>query len=400
MGEYRDAGRARVETMVTMAEEQGSEEPATGLYVHVPFCRQRCAYCNFAIVAGRDDLVPRYLELAERELGNLPSAARRLASVHLGGGTPSRLGRAGIDRLLGAVRRRFTIEAGAEIGLEANPEDVTPGRAAAWREAGITRVSVGVQALDPAGLRAIGRPGAVDEGLAALAILRDAAIPSLGADMIFGRPGQTGAQWHHEIDRLLAAAPDHVSIYALETDAKTPLVRAMERGEVETPDDDRAAAMYETAAAMLAGAGLPRYEISNFARAGHASRHNLRYWTDASYLGIGPSAASYWRGERWTNPRGFGAWARRVEAAGPAPDCEAYDPDRRAGEAIVFGLRLEQGVDLDIVRRRHGEAAVAARQPAIARLLEAGLLEARGAGRIALADRARLIADEVFVELL
>ncbi|RMF72553.1 MAG: radical SAM family heme chaperone HemW [Acidobacteria bacterium] len=401
MGEYRDMAAAGD------AHPGGADgpwapwsDPDPGLYVHVPFCARRCDYCDFAIVAGRDDLAPRFVALVARELDRLPEGAVRAASVHLGGGTPSRLPPELLGRLLDAVRGRFEVAPDAEIGLEANPEDVSPARAAAWRAAGIDRVTLGLQALDEGGLAAIGREGTVAEGLGALATLRAAGFVSLGVDLIFGRPGQTMEGWLRELERLAELDVDHVSLYALELDGRTPLVRAIEGGTVPRPDPDLAAEMYAAAVERLAARGLRRYEISNFARPGHESRHNLRYWTDESYLGVGPSAASYWRGARWTAPRGFGAWARAIERGAGAGDPEPWVPDRRAGEAIVLGLRLDRGVDLGRVARRHGRAAVDARRDAIARHLAAGALVRQPDGRIALAESSRLIADEVFVDLL
>jgi oxygen-independent coproporphyrinogen-3 oxidase len=375
-----------------------------GVYVHVPFCTERCAYCDFAIVAGRDERVPEYLELITEEIEREAARAHgaRIATVHLGGGTPSKLGGEAVARILRAIDALGPVDSGAEIGLEANPEDVGAARVAEWIDAGVTRLTVGVQALADDGLLAIGRPGAVGDGPRALEAARAGGVASVGADVIFGRPGQTLAQWERELDRVAALDVDHLSLYALETDGRPPLVRAMERGEVARPDPDLAAEMYALAAEKLAASGLARYEVSNFARPGHESRHNLRYWTDRPYLGFGPSAASYAGGERWSAPRRYGEWARRVREGDPTRvDVDPFDPDRRAGEALVFGLRLSRGVDERDVAARYGAEALARRREVLDREIAAGRL-VRGAddGRLRLAPAAFIVADEVFVDLL
>jgi oxygen-independent coproporphyrinogen-3 oxidase len=371
-----------------------------GLYLHVPFCATRCAYCNFAIVAHQDGRMPELVDALVRELAaRATSAPPIVESVHFGGGTPSRLPATAIDRLIEAVRDLFPLAPGAEIGLEANPEDVTPDNAAAWRAGGVTRLTVGVQTFVPEGLAALGRPGAPAWAERALAAAREHGPASLGVDLIFGWPGQTRRQWEDDLDRLEQRPPDHLSLYALETDARTPLVRSIERGERPEPDPDLAADLYERAAARLPAVGLQRYEISNWARDGHRSRHNLRYWTDLPYLGVGPSASSYVAGRRWTNPRRLGDYLAAARAGFPAPEAEAYDADRRTGEALVFGLRLDEGVDLDRVRARHGAEGLAARARVLEQALRDGLLEREGA-RLRLSERARLIADELFVDLL
>jgi oxygen-independent coproporphyrinogen-3 oxidase len=371
-----------------------------GVYVHVPFCRERCAYCDFAIVTGQERRVPEYEAALSAEIDVFAAhfGVRSADTIHFGGGTPSRVDPAVIARVLERLARAFAIGPGAEIALEANPEDVTVANLGAWRAAGINRVTIGLQALVPEGLLAIGRPNTVDEGRRAVETAAAAGLRSLGADLIFGRPGQTTAAWERELAQIAALPVDHLSLYALETDGRTPLVRSIERGATPAPDGDAAAEMYEAAVAALAAAGLPRYEVSNFARAGHRSRHNMKYWTDAPYVGFGPSAASYVEGARWIAPRRFTDYVPGPKVVPPA-DAEAYDPERRAGEAMVFGLRLADGIDLPRLSGRHGAGPVARRVPALERGVAAGLAWREG-GRYGLTDRGFLLADEVFVELL
>ncbi|MBP7149603.1 MAG: radical SAM family heme chaperone HemW [Acidobacteria bacterium] len=371
-----------------------------GVYVHVPFCATRCSYCDFAIVTGHDERVAEYVAAVGAEIAEFAGrhGRRGADSVYLGGGTPSRVPPAELGRLMEHVQRGFAVEPGAEVSLEANPEDVTPDALAAWRGLGFERVTIGVQTLSEEGHRALGRPGSPAESLRAVADALAAGFPRVGIDLIFGWPGQTLAGWLEEVGRAAALGAGHLSCYALETTSRTALVRRVERGALPAPDPDLAADMYEAAVTVLQDTGLRRYEISNFARAGEESRHNLKYWTDGDYVGFGPAAASYVGGERWVRPRRFSEYlAAPPDRAGV--DVEPYDADVRAGEAMMFGLRLATGVDLARIAARHGDESVQRREPALARAAAAGLLERTGT-RARLTDRGLLVADELFVDLL
>jgi oxygen-independent coproporphyrinogen-3 oxidase len=361
----------------------------------------RCAYCDFAIVTRQDGRMDEYAAALAREAERFAGerGRRRADTLYFGGGTPSRLPVETLAGMVEAVERALDAGARVETSLEANPEDVTPERAAAWRAAGIDRVTLGIQSLDDGVLAAMGRPGGRRESLAALETLLAAGFARVGADMIFGGPGQTLEGWHAELETVLASGVGHLSCYALEMTSRTPLVRAVERGETAVASDETMARMYRLAVERLADAGLPRYEISNFARPGEESAHNLKYWTDEPYVGLGLAAASYVDGERWTNPRGYRPYVRAADGAGPGPEREPYDPRRRAGEALMFGLRRSAGVDLDRVAERHGRDAVACREPALDRAADRGLVE-RDGPRLRLSSEGMLLADELFVELL
>ena len=372
-----------------------------GAYLHVPFCGQRCAYCDFAIVTGQDRRVPTFADALVAEIGAFAArfGTRPADTVYFGGGTPSRVPPPVVARALEALRGAFQLDPGGEVSLEANPEDVGPETVAAWRAAGINRLTIGIQSMKAEGLAALGRPGSEADSARAVRAAREAGIPSLGIDLIFGWPGQSLAGWAGELAEAINLGPDHVSIYALETTSRTPLVRAIERGALARPDPDLMAEMYEVAAIALEGAGLARYEISNFAAPGHESRHNLRYWRDLPYAGFGPSAASYVDGMRWTNPRRYSDYETAARAGFPPVEAEPYEPDRRAGEALVFGLRTVQGVDLAPLAERYGEAAIAARAAALERAVQSSLAVREGS-RVRLTGAGFLIADELFVDLL
>jgi oxygen-independent coproporphyrinogen-3 oxidase len=377
------------------------DDRSLGVYLHVPFCGQRCAYCDFAIVTGQDRRVPEFSDALAAEIAAFAVrfGTRPADTVYFGGGTPSRVPPAVVARALGAVREAFRLDPEGEVSLEANPEDVQPETLAAWRAAGVNRLTIGIQSLTGDGLAALGRPGSAADSTRAVGAARAGGIPSLGIDLIFGWPGQSLAGWAGELAQAIELGPDHVSIYALETTSRTPLVRAIERGALARPDPDLMAEMYEAAVAALEAAGLARYEISNFSSAGHESRHNLRYWRDLPYAGFGPSAASYVDGMRWTNPRRFSDYEAAARAGFPPVEAEPFDPDRRAGEALVFGLRTAQGVDLAPLAARYGEPAIAARGAALERAVRSGLARRDGT-RVRLTGPGFLIADELFVDLL
>ncbi|MDQ7006293.1 MAG: radical SAM family heme chaperone HemW [Acidobacteriota bacterium] len=372
-----------------------------GVYIHVPFCAYRCAYCDFAVVTGQLARAGEYLAAVQREI----EAFRRhwgpqsVETLYFGGGTPSRLDPDAVARLLEAVAGLGNLEADAEISLEANPDDLTPERLAGLRRAGVTRLTVGLQAVDDQRLEDIGRPLPGKLGLVALARSLEAGFASVGADLIFGTPGQATAPWMAELEAVLQVGPPHISAYALETTSRTRLVRAVERGELPAPDPDHAATLYEMTCQRLGQAGLERYEISNFARPGHRSRHNRLYWRDRPFVGFGPSAASYFARRRWTNPRRLSEYLRTAGESPPGAAVAPCPADRLAGEALVFGLRLAEGVDFETVSRHYGEVDLAPRRRVLDRAVATGLV-ARQGSRYRLTGRGVLLADEVFVDLL
>lgn len=370
-----------------------------GIYVHVPFCRVRCDYCNFAIVVGGEPQVEDYRQALQRQaLGwSQTLEGRRFDTLHLGGGTPSRLAPDQLAPLIERLVTLFALDSEAEIALEANPEDVDLERVACWIAAGVNRLTIGVQALSATGLRSIGRPNEPSDGARALAVAAGR-FRSLGVDLIYGRPAQTVPEWDAELAAVADWPVQHYSVYALESDERTPLSVAIERGQVPRPDPDVAAAMYERAWQRLEELGVLQYEISNGARPGAISRHNLKYWTDRPYLGLGPSAASYVDGARWSQPRAFDRWLAQV-AAGIEPIPEPFDADRRCGEALVFGLRRLAGVALGPLAARYGADPLERRRPGWERGIASGLLEL-DRDRLALTRRGLLLADEVFVDLL
>jgi oxygen-independent coproporphyrinogen-3 oxidase len=373
-----------------------------GLYIHVPFCTVRCSYCDFYLhpVGAKAVQAAPFLEALEREVDAAAAAFPevRADTLHFGGGTPSRLEPAAIGAITAHARRAFRIPADAEIGLEANPEDLTSSTLSSWRDAGVTRLAVGVQVFDDLLLRRLRRPHDAARAAEALFAARRAGFTSVGADLILGLPGQTRDAALEGVRRAMDLGVDHLSIYLLEVHGRTRLGRAVALGRLALPADDATADMYEAACDLLAGEGFEHYEISNFARPGHRSRHNVKYWTDGDYLGFGPSAHSYAGGRRWANAADLRAW---LAAAGSA-DARLEDPQPpavRAREALVAGLRLLEGIDLERLERRYAAGLAKAGDPALEEMLAAGLLILEGT-RLSLTRRGRLLSNEVLERLL
>ena len=376
----------------------------TGLYIHVPFCRRRCAYCDFYALpldpepAG--DPVARYLAALDREAGRFAPPGFRPATVYLGGGTPTALPPGALDRLLAIAHARFDLSGVAEWTCEVNPGTVSRDTAARLRAAGVNRAAIGVQSFDPARLRLLGRihgPGAIPR---TFSTLRDAGIENLAADLIHGVPGQGLAGFAADLDALLALAPDHVSVYALDVPDGTPMADAVRAGRLAAPDDDEAADQYAHARDILRGAGFVHDELSSFARPGRSGRHNRLYWTGGDVLGIGPAAHSVLGRTRRGNPRNLDAWAAAL-AREEAPWAfeETLAPEAWAREALILALRRIEGVDAEAFRRRTGYAPEALRPAETARLFAAGQLVRTPRG-FRLADDALFVSNAVFRELV
>jgi oxygen-independent coproporphyrinogen-3 oxidase len=327
--------------------------PARHVYVHVPFCARRCAYCDFAIAVRAHVPVGEYVDALERELtvrlgtAPPPDARPRIDTLYFGGGTPSRLGGAGVARATETLSRWFAWDDAAEVTLEVNPDDVTPDAARAWRAAGVTRASIGSQTFDPAALAWMRRGHSAEQVERAVADLRAADIDELSLDLIFALPDAVTRDWPADVGRALALAPTHLSLYGLTVEPGTPLGRWTARGDVREADEERYADEFTAAHALLTAAGYEHYEVSNFARPGRRARHNSAYWRGVPYLGLGPSAHGFdGRRRRW-NASAYAEWARTVSAGrDPMAGDEAIDGDAAAAEMVYLGLRTRDGLVL------------------------------------------------------
>lgn len=318
---------------------------ARHVYVHVPFCARRCSYCDFAIAVRKAVPVAEYLDALEREIGiRAGEASHRVDTVYLGGGTPSRLGPDGVARLLDLLRGRFAPVEGAEITIEANPEDIDAGTASGWRRAGITRVSLGVQSFDDGVLRWMHRTHDSARVHQAVAALRDAGFDDWSLDLIFALPPEVPRSWTDDLRRAVDLAPAHISCYGLTVEPHTPLVRWRDRGQVHEADEDRYAEEFLEAHDVLSAGGFDHYEVSNYSRLGRQARHNSAYWRRVAYLGFGPSAHSFDGVTRRWNTREYAAWRDRItRGLDPVEGAETLEPDAVAVEEAYLALRTSRG---------------------------------------------------------
>jgi oxygen-independent coproporphyrinogen-3 oxidase len=372
-----------------------------GLYVHVPFCAQRCGYCDFSSGSLSAAAVERYLAAIEIEAGHqAPRAAdARFTSVFFGGGTPSALSGRHFRRLWNALRSRFTIAADAEITLEANPESVRPALLEAWAEAGVNRLSMGAQSFDPDELRGLGRIHGPERPREAFALAREHGFRRLSLDLMFGFPGHTPATWDSTLAGALALEPEHLSAYCFIPEAETPLGRATLNGEASLPGPEQQAESYEVLVARVAAAGYGMYETSNFARPGGECRHNLVYWLRRPYLGLGPSAHSLWSGVRNANAYALEAWAAALEGGRPWAAEEPETAASRADEIVMLGLRLGTGLEPGDYSVADWRAVTDRYGAALRRAVEEQRLERVGAG-FRIAARHRFVADDVIAWLM
>jgi oxygen-independent coproporphyrinogen-3 oxidase len=323
-------------------------------YLHVPFCRHRCGYCNFTLVAGRDDLIAAYLQALELELQGL-ARPREVNTLFLGGGTPTHLPPRELQRLLALAQRWFPLAAGGEFSIEANPRDLDAPRCEVLAQAGVTRVSLGAQSFDEAKLQLLERDHSAADIEQAVKRASEFA-PSVSLDLIFGAPGETLASWQRDLDRALALQQvSHVSTYGLTFDRGAAFYGRLQRGEIRQVEEEVERAMYERAIDALTGAGFEHYEVSNFAKPGQRCRHNETYWLGREFYAAGPGAARYVNGRREVNHRSTTAYVGRLLAGqSPVAECETLGPEDRARERLVFGLRRLAGVDRSTYERETG----------------------------------------------
>lgn len=377
-------------------------------YLHLPFCRTKCLYCDFNTYAGKERLIGEYVaalaeEAAQRssETGGLP-----LRTVYLGGGTPSLLTVAQVRRLLDALRRTAGIEAGAEVTLEANPGTFGRNYLEGLSALGVNRLSFGVQSLDDETLRRLARTHNSARAIADLRLAREVGRFSVNLDLIYGLPWQSRASWVAHLQRALDTEPDHVSLYALTVEHGTPLAVLVAKGLWQIPDSDAVADMYEAALPLLERAGFEHYEVSNWARPGHESRHNLTYWRNEAYLGCGAGAHSYVQTRRFWNVKPIEEYIRRGSslakglADGLMEGEEILDRDAQLGETAVLALRLRrEGLSFARFRNRFDVDPMARWQAELGELAQLGVLHV-DEQRAALTDAGLLVSNAIATRFL
>ncbi|MDQ5837112.1 MAG: radical SAM family heme chaperone HemW [Acidobacteriota bacterium] len=371
-----------------------------GVYIHIPFCRARCSYCDFATGTYEAALAEKYVRAVAREVEAFASAAPRaeVDTIYFGGGTPSLLVPSQLSRLLDAVRRRFKISDDAEVTLELNPGAFTREGLRAFRAAGVNRASFGAQTFDDGELKRLGRTHNADDTRRTLAALRESGFTNISFDLIAGLPEQTLEAWERNLSEALALRPEHLSLYLLEVHEATPLAEQIRQGRYRQPDPDTAAEMYRLMSERTRAAGYEQYEISNFCQPGRESRHNLKYWTGAPYFGFGCSAHSFdGAGVRWSNERDARRYVELIEEKGSALVArEELDARSASAEALFLGLRLlSRGVNLAEHRARYHLDVRASYAADLARFDEAGLIEMDG-DVLRLTHAGALLSNEVF----
>lgn len=371
-----------------------------GIYLHIPFCKSRCSYCDFATdVYKNNDGVDRYVAAICREVGAYDPLAdagvieTQADTIYFGGGTPSLLSPGQLEKVLTAVHDRFTIDPAAEVTVEMNPATVTAETLSAFRSLGVNRASFGVQTFDDRSLKLLARGHDANDARQTFKLLRDAGFDNISFDLIAGLPGQTLEQWERNLGEAVELAPEHLSLYLLEIHEGTPLAVQVKSGRQPKPDEELAAEMYEMMLVKLEAAGYEQYEISNVSLPGYESRHNSKYWTLDPVIGFGVSAHSFDGRQRYANERDTAKYVDLVETTRTAEVMR--EEIHLASEFAFLGLRLEKGIDLVGYKDRFGVDLVSNYASDLERLCNADLIEIAD-GQLRLTSRGKLFSNEVF----
>ena len=399
----RDSGQTAAVRSALPTLCRGATQALT-IYVHIPFCIQKCGYCDFNAYRYRDHLARPYLAALEREITHAastrPWTAYHIPSLYFGGGTPSTLAPTALTRLRLMLSDSFPVQADAEITIEADPRTIDLAGLETLRAGGFNRISIGVQAFDDALLAKLDRLHSAADARSALVWARKAGFLDLNLDLMFGLPGQSLLAWEISLQEAIAFAPTHVSVYGLTIEERTPFYRRQQHGQLALPDEETQAAMFERADQVLTVAGYVHYEISNYALPGWRSRHNLHYWRHGAYLGFGAGAHAYLEGYRRENERLPGRYIQAIAEHGNAVRwSEHIDREHRLHEGLMVGLRLREGIDLAAFWHDYGVSLDTAYAEPIAELTRAGYLQVT-AGHLRLSDSGRLVADAVLNRLM
>ncbi len=372
-----------------------------GLYIHVPFCRSKCQYCDFYSLTDKDDkLMDSYLDAIcahIKEAGAL-APGYQVDTIYFGGGTPSFFGADGMAMILAGIRRNFDVSTAAEITFECNPDSVSDKLLHRLRAEGFNRVSLGIQSDDDAILKKLGRPHTYAQAVTAYQRIRKAGYKNVSVDLMYGLPGQSLRSWQETLDNVLRLLPEHISCYGLKVEEGTPLYSY--QADANLPDDDLQADMYLTAVEMLSSRGYRQYEISNFCRRGMYSRHNMKYWTGGEYLGFGPSASSDFAGKRFTLVRDLHSYIQGIREGGEVmEDLQEIPLRERAGEYLMLRLRTQQGIAPDEYERLF-LLPFAPLGKVLAQHRALGYVGVNDQGRWHLTPKGYLISNSILTELL
>lgn len=374
--------------------------PPLGLYLHIPFCRQRCDFCAFYLEIHREERADAFVQSLLYEIGlsaqQQVAVGRPIQSIYLGGGTPTVLPIAQLIAILSEIRSRFSLTPDCEITVEGHPSTVSEQDLVQLRQAGVTRLSFGAESMEDGDLVRIGRPGAVSETVAAITKARSAGFININLDLMYGLPGQSLDSWQRTVTHCLSLRPTHLSCYALTVEQETRLASNIRLERSPAPDEGLQIEMDEAAQRMLSDAGYERYEVSNYAKPGYTCRHNLLYWTNGEYLGFGPSAQSYLGGARFGNVADLNAYNRSLtEGFLPIEERIELSNEEQLRDSVIFGLRLTQGIPSHSLHQHalnYGHSALTAQ------LLAQELIEQEGE-RSKLSAKGRLQADTIAEKL-
>ncbi len=370
------------------------------IYLHIPFCRRRCSYCSFTSYAGREDDIPRYAVATEQELKLRRIDGAQVKTIYFGGGTPSLLPVDAVRRLLATIDENFILDDNAEITFEANPGTISLNYLRELRKSGVNRLSLGIQSFDDSELKLLGRIHSADGAREVISLAKKAGFNKLSLDFIYDIPGRSPETLQRVLDEALTFGVQHLSLYGLTLEEGTPMHQAVERGELPAPDPDAAASEYETAERMLEQAGYRHYEISNWAKPGYESKHNSVYWKRGEYLGVGVAAHSFIENKRIANTINLDEYLETVGRCElPPQTVEVISPQTAVSEAIMLGLRLDEGVSADDIAHAFKVDLYSRFGREIDECASLGLLDWDGA-RMRLTPRGRLLGNEVFMRFL
>ena len=368
------------------------------VYFHVPFCLHRCGYCDFTLVADRDELIPAWLEALSNELATQHQVCQ-VDTIFVGGGTPTHLPPADLDSFLQLVRRYFSLNPGGEFSVEANPDGLDSARLDVLTRYGVNRLSLGLQSFDDAVLKTLERQHTTGDAIDCIHRCRDA-VPNLSIDLIFGVPGQSHDCWDATLQQAVQLPVTHISTYGLTFETGTDFTRRLRQGTLTSLPDETERSMYAATMDRLPAAGFEHYEISNFARPGFRCRHNAVYWNAGEYFAFGPGAARYVNGVRSTNRRNTVAWIKHWKSCEPTlQDVESLTGEQRAREAIMLGLRLVTGFHLQTFADRFEVSVQALADDALTRNIDAGMVAITN-GCLHLTREGRFLADSVVLDFL
>ena len=383
----------------------GRKTGTYGIYIHVPFCIRKCSYCSFYSVAGQDKWFDQYVNAVHAQIKQAAQSRwigdRQVESIFFGGGTPTVLDPEQLVFLLQQCRLRFGYQhQDIETSVEVNPATIDYDGLVRLRRGGFNRISIGVQSLDDRELKRLGRLHTADDALHTVAMAREAGFTDLSLDLMYGLPGQDVAGWQQNLDRALAATPDHLSIYELTLEQGTPFFVRAGQGELDLPDEDEVLSMLDHTCRVMKRADFQRYEISNYARPGHECRHNVNYWNNGSYLGFGPGAVTCKSGRRMTTLTNVEQFCKRIQAGQPVRvDEEKLSTEERFRETVIMGLRMIRGLSLNTLEKRFGINLTTYYGATLNRLMRQQLLEVHQ-GRLRLTERGLLLANTVMAELV